>query len=59
MLGFSSILQGMEILKKCKDPGSVTIPYTIEDIAFKKPLVELGDRSYLMLLILEQPFLLT
>ncbi|XP_058724967.1 uncharacterized protein LOC131596352 [Vicia villosa] len=44
----SAILQGMKILVKKKDRGSVTIPCTIGDRSFKKALIDLGASVSLM-----------
>ncbi|XP_050874873.1 uncharacterized protein LOC127078461 [Lathyrus oleraceus] len=44
----SAILQGMEILMKKKDRGSVTIPCTIGDKKFKKALIDLEASVSLM-----------
>lgn len=44
----SAILQGMKILVKNKDRGSVTIPCTIRDRKFKKQLIDLGASVSLM-----------
>lgn len=45
---YSSILQGMKILVKKKDRGSVTIPCTIGDIKFKMTHIDLGASVSLM-----------
>ncbi|XP_050915993.1 uncharacterized protein LOC127131102 [Lathyrus oleraceus] len=44
----SAILQGMKILVKKKDIGSVTIPCTIGNKTFKKELTDLGSSVSLM-----------
>ncbi|XP_050919697.1 uncharacterized protein LOC127137269 [Lathyrus oleraceus] len=44
----SAVLQGMKILVKKKDRGSVTIPCTIGDRSFKKALIYLGESLSLM-----------
>ncbi|XP_050916455.1 uncharacterized protein LOC127131587 [Lathyrus oleraceus] len=45
---YNAILQGMKILVKKKDNGSVTIPYIIKDRNFKKELIDLGESVSLM-----------
>ncbi|XP_050919174.1 uncharacterized protein LOC127136685 [Lathyrus oleraceus] len=44
----NAILQGMKILVKKKDRGSVIIPCTIGDRSFKKALIDLGASVSLM-----------
>ncbi|XP_050918671.1 uncharacterized protein LOC127136117 [Lathyrus oleraceus] len=50
----SAVSQGRKIPTKQKDPGVVTIPYTIEDRTFKKVLIDSGASVSVMSLFIYQ-----